>query len=125
MITEDSGGLKEEMMEGADNEHHNVKQLLQESNNIVERIAALSNERTALNPLPGSLRKRRMRCGKQSCRCRVGSLHGPYYYFEPSRQPGKWRYVSKGRLVEVEQGITDWKKQQDIDKAMQTLAAAA
>jgi hypothetical protein len=109
-------------MQDANNELHNVKQLLQESNNIAERIAALSNERAALNPLPGSLRKRRMRCGKQRCRCRVGELHGPYYYFEPSRQNGKWRYVSKVQLAEVKQGISDWKKQQDIDKALHALA---
>ena len=49
-------------------------------------------------------------------------MHGPYYYFEPSRQHGKWRYVSKVRLAEVKRGISDWKKQQDIDKAMQALA---
>jgi uncharacterized protein DUF6788 len=110
------------MTQGAGAELHNVRRLLQESNNIAERIAALSKERRNLNPLPGSLRKRRMRCGKQSCRCRAGYLHGPYYYFEPSRQHGKWHYVSKVRLAEVKQGISDWKKQQAIDKAMQTLA---
>ena len=115
-------GVKEEMMRGGGAELHNVRRLLQESNNIAEKIAALSKERGNLTPLPGSLRKRRMRCGKQSCRCRAGYLHGPYYYFEPSRQHGKWRYVSKVRLPEVKQGISDWKKQQAIDKAMQTLA---
>jgi len=99
-----------------------VRQLLQESSDIAERIAALSSERRSLNPLPGSLRKRRMRCGKQSCRCRAGYLHGPYYYFEPSRQHGKWHYVSKVRLAEVKRGVSDWKKQQDIDKVMQALA---
>jgi hypothetical protein len=114
--------VKEEKMQDVDTELRNVRQLLQESSNIAERIAALSNERRSLNPLPGSLRKRRMRCGKQSCRCRAGYLHGPYYYFEPSRQHGKWHYVSKVRLAEVKRGISDWKKQQDIDKAMQTLA---
>ena len=114
--------MKEEVTRGVGAELHNVRRLLQESNNIAERIAALSKERRNLNPLPGSLRKRRMRCGKQSCRCRAGYLHGPYYYFEPSRQHGKWRYVSRVQLAEVKQGISDWKKQQAIDKAMQTLA---
>jgi hypothetical protein len=116
------GEAKEEKMEDVDTGLHNVKQLLRESSNIAERIASLSNERRSLNPLPGSLRKRRMRCGKQSCRCKAGFLHGPYYYFEPSRQHGKWRYVSKMRLAEVKRGISDWKKQQDIDKAMQALS---
>ena len=100
-----------------------VKHLLHESSELIERISLLSDERAKLNPLPGSLRKRHMRCGKRSCRCRTGALHGPYYYFEPSRQHGKWRYVSRERLVDVKNGIADWKKQQEIDKMMQMCAA--
>jgi len=107
----------------ADSEIGRVKHLLRESSELIERISALTAERAKLNPLPGSLRKRHMRCGKQSCRCRTGALHGPYYYFEPSRQHGKWRYVSRERLVEVKKGIADWKKQQEIDEMLQTCAA--
>jgi hypothetical protein len=106
-----------------DSEIVRVKHLLHESSKLIERISALSDERAKLNPLPGSLRKRHMRCGKRSCRCRTGALHGPYYYFEPSRQHGKWRYVSRERLVEVKNGIADWKKQQEIDDMLQTCAA--
>jgi hypothetical protein len=50
-------------------------------------------------------------------------LHGPYYYFEPSRQHGKWRYVPKERLSEVRQGIADWKKQREIDEMLGACAA--
>ena len=107
----------------ADSEIDRVKRLLRESNKLVEYISALTDERAKLNPLPGSLRKRHMRCGKRSCRCRTGSLHGPYYYFEPSRQHGKWRYVSRERLVEVKNGIADWKKQQEIDEMLQMSAS--
>ena len=84
-----------------------VRRLLQQSNELIDNIAALSDKRAVLNPLPGSLRKRHMRCGKGSCRCRSGALHGPYYYFEPSRQHGKWRYVPKngsakcGRALQI------------------------
>lgn len=106
-----------------DSEIDRVKHLLHESSELIERISLLSDERAKLNPLPGSLRKRHMRCGKRSCRCRTGALHGPYYYFEPSRQHGKWRYVSRERLVDVKNGIADWKKQQEIDKMMQMCAA--
>jgi hypothetical protein len=106
-----------------DSEIDHVKHLLHESSELIERISALRDERAKLNPLPGSLRKRQMRCGKRSCRCRTGALHGPYYYFEPSRQHGKWRYVSRERLVEVKNGIADWKKQQEIDDMLHTYAA--
>ncbi|MGZ7126512.1 MAG: DUF6788 family protein [Halobacteriota archaeon] len=100
-----------------------VRRLLHQSNELIDNIAALTDKRAALNPLPGSLRKRHMRCGKRSCRCRTGALHGPYYYFEPSRQHGKWRYVPKDRLSEVRQGIADWKKQREIDETLQACAA--
>jgi hypothetical protein len=107
----------------ADSEIDRVKHLLHESSELIERISNLSDERAKLDPLPGSLRKRHMRCGKGSCRCRTGALHGPYYYFEPSRQHGKWRYVPKERLSEVRQGIADWKKQREIDEMLQACAA--
>jgi hypothetical protein len=107
----------------ADSEVDRVKRLLLESRELIEHISTLTDERAKLKPLPGSLRKRHMRCGKRSCRCRTGALHGPYYYFEPSRQHGKWRYVSRERLVEVKKGIADWKKQQEIDEMLQTSAA--
>jgi uncharacterized coiled-coil DUF342 family protein len=107
----------------ANSEVDRVKRLLHESRELIEHISTLTDERAKLNPLPGSLRKRHMRCGKRSCRCRTGALHGPYYYFEPSRQHGKWRYVSRDRLVDVKKGISDWKKQQEIDEKLQTCAA--
>jgi hypothetical protein len=105
-----------------DSEIGRVRHLLQESSGLIERISALTDERAKLNPLPGSLRKRRMQCGKLTCRCKTGALHGPYYYFEPSRQHGKWRYVPRERLIEVKNGIADWKKQQEIDESLQTCA---
>jgi hypothetical protein len=107
----------------ADSEVDRVKRLLLESRELIEHISTLTDERAKLKPLPGSLRKRHMRCGKRSCRCRTGALHGPYYYFEPSRQHGKWRYVSRERLVEVKKGIAEWKKQQEIDEMLQMSAA--
>jgi len=104
----------------ADAQLDRVKRLLRESNELVEHISALTNERAQLDPLPGSLRARRMQCGKERCRCKTGILHGPYYYFEPSRQHGKWRYVSRDRLGDVKRGVADWKKQQEIDETLQT-----
>lgn len=31
-------------------------------------------------PLPGSVCEQFIRCGKLGCHCRMGKLHGPYYY---------------------------------------------
>ena len=125
MMTDDRGGLTEALGDaiGAGTEIASVRRLLHQSNELINNIAALTDKRAVLNPLPGSLRKRHLRCGKRSCRCRSGALHGPYYYFEPSRQHGKWRYVPKERLSEVRQGIADWKKQREIDEMLQACAA--
>ncbi len=124
LMTDDRAGLTEVLGDivGATRDIASVRRLLQQSNELIDNIAALSDKRAVLNPLPGSLRKRHMRCGKGSCRCRSGALHGPYYYFEPSRQHGKWRYVPKDRLSEVRQGIADWKKQREIDEMLQACA---
>jgi len=125
MMTDDHGGSTEALGDaiGAGIEIDSVRRLLHQSNELINNIAALTDKRAVLNPLPGSLRKRHLRCGKRSCRCRSGALHGPYYYFEPSRQHGKWRYVPKERLSEVRQGIADWKKQREIDEMLQACAA--
>jgi hypothetical protein len=125
MMTDDLGGLAKALGDtiGAGREIVSVRRLLHQSSELIDNIAELTDKRAKLNPLPGSLRKRHMRCGKRSCRCRTGALHGPYYYFEPSRQHGKWRYVSSERLVEVKKGIADWKKQQEIDEMLQTCAS--
>jgi hypothetical protein len=100
-----------------------VKKLLDESNEIVDKIRTLKSDRTQLQPLCGSLRRRLICCGKQNCRCRKGQLHGPYNYFVPSKCRGKWQYVSDKELEKVEQGVADWKKQRKIDADIQALSA--
>ena len=99
-----------------------VKKLLDESNRIVDRIYTLKVEREKLQPLPGSLRRRHIRCGKRNCRCKQGQLHGPYHYFEPSRCRGKWQYVTGEELTRIQQGVADWKKQLEIDEEMKALS---
>jgi hypothetical protein len=106
---------KGDVLENADDKSYTVKKLLDESNEIVDRIKALKAERAQLQPLPGSLRRRMLKCGKKNCRCRKGELHGPYCYFAPSKCRGKWQYISAEDLKKVEQGVADWKKQQNID----------
>jgi len=105
----------EDVLEDADDKLYKVKKLLDESNEIVYRIKALKAERAQLQPLPGSLRQRMIKCGKKKCKCRKGRLHGPYCYFAPSKCRGKWQYISAEDLKKVEHGVADWKKQQKID----------
>jgi uncharacterized coiled-coil DUF342 family protein len=100
-----------------------VKKLLDEINSIVDQINVLKVERDQLQPLPGSLRRRLIRCGKCNCRCRQGQLHGPYYYFEPSKCRGKWQYITREELARVEQGVADWKKQLEIDEEIKALSS--
>jgi hypothetical protein len=52
--------------------------------------------------LPGAVCPQMVRSGKQSCRCRSGDLHGPYFYYF-SRKGGKLikRYVRKGDVWRV------------------------
>jgi len=99
-----------------------IKKLLDESNRIVDRINALKVEREQLQPLPGSLRRRHIRCGKRNCRCKLGQLHGPYHYFEPSRCRGKWQYVTGEQLASIQHGVADWKKQLEIDEETKALS---
>jgi hypothetical protein len=105
----------EDALEDAEDKLYTVKKLLDESNELVDRIKALKAERAQLQPLPGSLRQRMIKCGKKKCRCRKGRLHGPYCYFAPSKCRGKWQYIPEENIKKVEHGVADWKKQQKID----------
>jgi uncharacterized coiled-coil DUF342 family protein len=113
----------EDVLEDADDKLNKVKKLLDESNEIVNRIKALKAERAQLTPLSGSLRRRMIRCGKKNCRCRKGQLHGPYNYFVPSKCRGKWQYVTEEDITKIEQGVTDWKKQKKIDAELKDVSA--
>jgi hypothetical protein len=106
---------KEHVPEDAEDNVYKVSKLLDESNEIVDRIKALKVERAQLQPLPGSLRRRMIKCGKKKCQCRKGRLHGPYCYFAPSKCRGKWQYIPEEDIKKVEHGVADWKKQQQID----------
>ncbi len=112
-----------QMLEGTEDKVSTLTKLLKESDALVDRIKVLKAERTQLQPLPGSLRRRMIRCGKKKCRCRQGQLHGPYHYFVPSNCRGKWQYITEEDIKEVEQGVADWKKQQAIDAEIREVSA--
>ena len=62
-------------------------------------------------PLPGVLREERVRCGKATCRCARGDLHGPYLYRrwrEGGRQ--RRRYVKPDDVEEVRAALEAWRR---------------
>jgi hypothetical protein len=62
-------------------------------------------------PLPGSLHAEWRRCGKPTCRCTRGELHGPYWvrrWWEHGKQ--RKVYVPRHRLAAVAAGIARWQQ---------------
>jgi len=39
-----------------------------------------ANSLPKIEPLPGSVCRQYIRCGRSNCKCANGMLHGPYYY---------------------------------------------
>src|SRR5437764_14682289 len=64
-----------------------------------------------IGPLPGVLLANGVRCGKPSCRCARGELHGPYLY-RRWREGGRQRrqYVRPADLERVRAALTEWKR---------------
>ena len=61
-------------------------------------------------PLSGVLREERVRCGRPTCRCARGDLHGPYLYHrwrEQGRQ--RRRYVRAQDADEVRAALAEWR----------------
>lgn len=60
---------------------------------------------------PGSLHQEYARCGRQTCRCARGELHGPYWYrrwWVGGRQ--RKAYIRKRELSEVLQAMEAWQE---------------
>lgn len=64
-------------------------------------------------PKKGSLHAEYKRCGKSSCRCDAGRLHGPYWY-RYYREGGRLRkeYVRPERVEQVRAGIQQRRREQ-------------
>ena len=65
----------------------------------------------AIEPLPGSLHVEFKRCGKPSCRCARGELHGPYWT-RRWREGGRQRreQVRPEDLERVRDGLDEWRR---------------
>jgi hypothetical protein len=65
-----------------------------------------------INPIPGGLMTKWVRCGRANCRCAKGQLHGPYYYhrYQANGERRK-KYVRKSDLPIIKAGINELRKQ--------------
>ena len=64
-----------------------------------------------IEPLPGSLHAEWKTCGRPTCRCARGELHGPYWshrWREGGRQ--RRRYVRPAELEQVRAGLAEWRR---------------
>jgi hypothetical protein len=64
-----------------------------------------------ITPLPGSLHLEWRSCGKATCRCTRGHLHGPYWvrrWWENGHQ--RKAYVPRKRVADVVVGIARWRQ---------------
>ena len=64
-----------------------------------------------IEPLSGFLRPEYIRCGKPSCRCARGELHGPYLY-RRWREDGRQRrqYVKAADEERVRAALEEWRR---------------
>ena len=78
-----------------------------------------------IEPLPGVLLANPVRCGKPSCRCARGELHGPYLY-RRWREGGRQRrqYVGQCDAQRVEAALAEWRRLHPPAYAMRQELAA-
>lgn len=74
--------------------------------------------------MPGAVCAQMIRCGKLSCKCARGELHGPYFYrFVWERGKQRKRYVRRAEVQQIRAACAAYKnearlcrKQQKTDK---------
>src|SRR5690242_3392708 len=65
-----------------------------------------------LDPLPGSLHTAFVRCGKPTCRCARGQLHGPYWRHQwREGRHIRRRYVRQADVPRVQAALAAWREQ--------------
>lgn len=65
--------------------------------------------------MPGAVCAQMVRCGKPSCKCARGELHGPYFYrfvWEGGKQ--RKRYVRKEELQQIRAACAAYKNEARI-----------
>lgn len=95
------------MLEIATVELEKVKQKIAELNEYKRKLYEEMN----FPEIMGSIHSEFVRCGKKSCKCSKGSLHGPYYYLYRYEGGGiKKSYICpvnkiSSKYKEIQQGI--------------------
>lgn len=81
-------------MSNADVLRQRVRERLDQQRTLVQALLRLKEQ------LKGSLFARYAECGKESCACRQGARHGPYYVLS-TRSAGKggFAYLDKGKAL--------------------------
>jgi hypothetical protein len=76
------------------------------------RETKTANLSTKIEPLPGAIDARFVRCGKANCKCAKGNLHGPYYV-RRWREYGKRcsKYVKKGDVFAMKVAVETYRRQ--------------
>jgi hypothetical protein len=63
--------------------------------------------------LPGSVERRRVKCGKSNCKCRRGEPHGFYYYHVTTDENTRTRrYIRHADVAEVMQACENHRQLQ-------------
>jgi hypothetical protein len=68
--------------------------------------------------LPGSVHAQYVRCGKASCKCARGELHGAYYYhFVRVGGKLKKRYLKAHEVEQIRDACSAWREEQSERRA--------
>ena len=71
-------------------------------------------------PFDGSIARRYVKCGKENCRCKKGTLHGPYTYVRVYRSgTRRWQYVRNSEVASLLSGREQWRTEKKQTKQEQ------
>lgn len=91
------------------------------ANNETLCVAENKNE-NSLPKMPGAVCTQMIRCGKPSCKCARGELHGPYFYrfvWEDGKQ--RKRYVRKEELQQIRAACAAYKNEARIRRSQRKM----
>jgi hypothetical protein len=69
------------------------------------------NSLPKIEPQPGAIVTRMIRCGRSNCKCARGLLHGPYHY-RVTRHGGKQRktYIKNSEVLAAKRAYSEYKQ---------------
>lgn len=91
------------------------------SGHLKQKEALMTELRRLRDVLFGSLIGRKVKCGKEGCRCmrEADYMHGPLYYLSDKRgDRTRWVYVPLGKVEETRDRLRQGRRAQDILKRL-------